>query len=398
MENNQNISWSLILRKITGETLTQEEERIFNSWLEADMRHRIYFEKALKSWQGTETEAPPLDLDKLIERFDRFAEQTNPKVRKIMPKRNKVLWQYMSYAATILLPACLIISILLYSNKDKQIAVQTPATQQIITPGESRARIILDNGSQVALSGKSDSLLYDENGVLIRQQNGTIAYTAKAETQEEKFNTLEVPRGGEYNIQLSDGTQIWVNSGSSLKYPVQFVGNERIVELEGEAYFEVAKDKARPFLVKTNRQTVKVYGTSFNIEAYPENNYQYTTLARGSVGVYHDNREYKLIPGQQAQVSTDNATVKVMAVNVESICAWHLGKLSMENEPLEKILTRLSRWYDVDFTYTDSSLKSLHFTGDLERYSDFSDILKLIQLTTSVDFIIEGRKVKVTSR
>lgn len=398
MENTQNISWSLILRKITGEPLTQEEEKTFYKWIEADKRHRVYFEKAQKSWLNAETEVPQLDLEKLIERFDRFAEQTQTKVHKPAPKRNKALWQYLSYAATILLPACLIVGILLYSNKDKQIAIQTTSTQQIITPGEKRARIILDNGSEVTLNGKSDSLLYDENGVLIRQQDGIIAYTAKAEAQEEKYNILEVPRGGEYNIRLSDGTQIWVNSGSSLKYPVQFTGNERIVELEGEAYFEVAKDKAKPFLVKTNRQTVRVYGTSFNIEAYPENNYQYTTLAEGSVGIYHANHEYKLIPGQQAQINDNNETVKVIEVNATSICSWHLGKLSIENEPLENILVKLSRWYDVDFTYADNSLKNLHFTGDLERYADFSDILKLIRMTTSVDFVIEGRRVKVTSK
>lgn len=398
MENNQNISWSLILRKITGETLTREEEKIFHKWLEADVRHRAYFEKALKNWQNTEAEVPSLDLEKLIERFDRFAAQTIPGTRKPKLKQNKVLRHYLSYAATILLPACLIVGVLLYSNKEETTIVQAPSVQQIITPGESRAHIILEDGNQVALSGKNDSLLYDENGVLIQQQNGTISYIAKVESQEEKFNTIIVPRGGEYNLRLSDGTRIWINSGSSVKYPVQFVGNERIVELNGEAYFEVAKDKVKPFLVKTNRQTVKVYGTSFNIEAYPENNFQYTTLAEGSVGVYHIDREYRLSPGQQAQVSTDNQTVKVMEVDVNSICSWCLGKLSMENEPLEKILTKLSRWYDVDFTYTENSLKNLHFTGDLERYADFSDILKLIQMTTSVNFIVEGRKVKVASK
>lgn len=399
MENNQNISWNLILRKITGEPLTQKEEKIFNKWIEAEERHRIYFEKAQKNWSDTGTEVPQLDLEKLIERFDRFAEQTKTDTHTpVVPKRNRVLWHYLSYAATILLPACLIVGILLYSNKEKQVAVQTVPIQEIITPVEKRAHIILDNGNEVALSGKSDSLLYDENGILIRQQNGSVSYTTKTELKEEKFNAIVVPRGGEYNLQLSDGTRVWINSGSSLKFPVQFINNERIVELTGEAYFEVAKDKSKPFFVKTNQQTIRVYGTSFNVEAYSENNYQYTTLTEGSVGIYHANHEYKLIPGQQAQVNSNNQTVKIMEVDAASICSWHLGRLSIENEPLENILVKISRWYDVDFTYTDNSLKDLHFTGDLERYANFSDILELIQMTTSVHFIIEGRKIKVTSR
>ena len=233
-------------------------------------------------------------------------------------------------------------------------------------------------------------------GMDVDAQSGILSYAARE--GEGRPNTLIVPRGGQYTLQLEDGTRIWVNADSRLRYPTRFSGPERIVELSGEAYFEVAKDAKRPFIVRTRGQSVKVYGTSFNVEAYSDEPQERTTLATGSVGVTCGGKEIRLIPGRQAVADVEAGTMFVRTVDPSVVCSWHTGVLAVENERLENILARLSRWYDVGFIYRNDELRNLHFTGDLERYADFNDILRLIRMTTSVDFIVNGRQVEVVSR
>lgn len=396
MKNTESISWSLLLKKIKGERLTEEEEMNFHRWI-SDPACKAYFERAVLNWQD-ETDVPPVDLPKFIRQFDHFVASSEVKTSHQMTYRAKFR-RYASYAAAILIPLIVFGGIYYYYNKGQHTVVSSTTISQVISPGKSSARIILDNGEELVLGGGADSLLCDEEGIHIRQQQGTVSYLASNQSStEEKINTIIIPRGGEHKLILSDGTQVWINSASSLKYPALFVKNERVVELEGEAYFEVAKDASHPFIVKTAGRQVKVYGTAFNIEAYPTERKQYVTLAEGSIGVFIGEKECRLVPGQQAQISTEDNKIEVVEVDASRFCSWHTGQLSLEHERLEDILAKLSRWYDVDFSYADNSLKELHFTGDLERYADFTDMLELIKLTTHVDFIIEGRCVKVISK
>lgn len=389
MKEEKYISWNLILRKMAGR-LSPEEEQEFQSWIAEDIRHREYFEKALKSWNEPEEEKQP-DLEKLIARFDQFASQTPPK-----PHPGFKLKSYLPYAAAFLLPVAVALAVFLLPGRNIPVPQVATLTEQIpITPGGNHASIILANGQQVLLDGNNDSLLQSQGGSTIIQKEGIISYQGGKKTQEEEFNSIVIPRGGEYCLELSDGTKVWLNSSSTLRYPVNFVGHQRIVELDGEAFFEVSPDKNKPFIVKTNQVDVKVYGTAFNVYAYSEEQVQHTTLQQGQVGIIRDGKEYKLKPGQQAKSQNNTSGISITKVNTALYCSWHTGKLLLENEKLEDILNRLSRWYNVDFSYTDNTLRNLHFSGDLERYADFSEILDLIKMTTSVEFVIQGRQVTV---
>lgn len=389
MTEEKYISWNLILRKIAGK-LSPEEEQEFQKWLAEDIRHQEYFEKTRKSWNEPEEEKLP-DLEKLIARFDHFASQTPQK-----PLRKFKLRPYIPYAAALLLPVAIALAVFLLPGRhtpEPQVAGLTEQTP--ITPGGNHAIIILANGQQVLLDGSNDSLLQNQSGLTIRQKDGTISYQGSNQTQEEEFNSIVIPRGGEYCLKLSDGTKVWLNSNSTLRYPVNFVSNQRIVELDGEAFFEVSANRNKPFIVKTNQLDIKVYGTAFNVYAYSKETSQHTTLQEGQVGVIKNGKEYKLKPGQQAKSENGSTGLSIAEVNTALYCSWHTGKLLLENEKLEDILNRLSRWYNVDFNYTDNALRNLHFSGDLERYADFSEILNLIKMTTSVEFIIQGRQVTV---
>lgn len=392
---NEYISWRLILRKIAGEELSDAEERQLGDWMEADVRHREYVENARRDWESPGEGNVP-DLPRLIERFDRFTAQAvpgKPECRKCGPERVKAI---LPYAAAILIPLCLT-AVMIWFTRDvpQQPVVAVKRVPESILPGSSQASIVLADGQRLVLDGKVDSLICQQDGLTIRQQAGTISYQAQEHVREERFNLIDIPRGGEYCLELSDGTRVWLNSSSTLRFPENFVREERVVELSGEAYFEVAKDDQKPFIVRTGQQDVRVYGTAFNVYAYPGEKIQHTTLKEGKVSVFRQGKEYFLQPGQQARIDTLSFNVTIEKVRPEQYCSWLTGNIPLENERLEDILLRLSRWYNVDFVFNDDRLKELHFSGDLERYADFSEILRLIQMTTSVEFVIRGRKIIV---
>ena len=381
------ITWQILLRNITGQPLTEEETCRLRDWLDESAEHRAYYERARRHWlRPDEEKAQSVDVEKFIRRFDRFAAQTTRK-----PRRYTYLYKY---AAILLIPLCLYLGATFFSEP-QQPDTQEPAVPSAIVPGSNYAQVILGDGSRVTLTQQADSARRLAEGMDIDTQAGLLSYKPHAGKEEQ--NTLVVPRGGQYTLRLADGTRIWVNAGSQLTYPTQFDGAERTVTLSGEAYFEVAKDADRPFIVRTHGPSILVYGTSFNVEAYPDETLERTTLASGSVGITVRGQETRLAPGQQA-VMSETGRVEVRAVDASIACSWHTGVLSVERESLENILTRLGRWYDVDFTFRDDALRRLHFTGDLERYADFNDILRLIRMTTSVDFVVSGRQVEVISR
>ena len=388
IKTEDNISWRILFKQIKGETLSQEEHKAFTQWIK-EPQHQAYFKKAVDTWYRRGT-IPHTAIDKRIKEFDEYTSRYNA------DRHHPSLYRWIGYAAAILLPLFFLYGLIYYTdNNTHQSMTATVADSSAIIPGQKCARIILDDGQVLTLGGTTDSLLCDAPNLQIQQHNGSVVYNAAPQAEgAEKFNTIVIPRGGEYQLILSDGTKVWLNAASSLRYPEQFTRSRRTVELEGEAYFEVAHNAKSPFIVKTGKQEVRVYGTAFNIEAYPSDTRQRITLAQGSIGLIQSGHEYKLIPGQQANVSAAG-TVEITKVDVSRFCNWHLGILSLDRERLEDILKKLELWYDVTFTYTDDSLKELHFSGDLERYANFGDILSLIKMTTHVDFQIEGRSVSV---
>lgn len=274
-------------------------------------------------------------------------------------------------------------------------------TTSDIAPGGNKAILTLSNGSKISLSEATKGKIADPNGASINNATtGQLVYNAAEATKGGlSYNTIETRNGGQYQLVLPDGTKVWINSASSLKYPIAFKGNERVVQLSGEAYFEVFKNKAKPFKVVTAAQQVTVLGTHFNINAYSNEPLTRTTLMEGSVKVDKINSDLSAIikPGQQAGVADGNgkSAIQIKSVNIDEAIAWKNGYFMFDNESLGSILRKVSRWYDVEIVNTDGMSSEKRFSGTFSRYSNVSQVLKKLELTGSVKFKIEGRKIIV---
>ena len=213
--------------------------------------------------------------------------------------------------------------------------------------------------------------------------------------REPEYYTMNVPYGAEYNLRLPDGTKIYLNAGSSLRYPDQFSGETREIFLTGEAYFEVAPDSLHPFIVHTAEVAVRVLGTSFNVNAYPERETVAATLVEGSVQVNYKAGQQVIRPGMQLVYDKQNGKAEVSAVDTEVYTSWKDGYYYFKREPLENIMEVLSRWYDLNVFYHNQDLKRMEFGGRLKRYDDISYLLKKMEETQDVEFIIKGNTITV---
>ena len=271
-----------------------------------------------------------------------------------------------------------------------------------IKPGRNQAVLTLADGRTVHLDSLVIGDRMDENGILIaKSDDGTLEYRmdrGDGFPGTDKYNTITTPRGGQYKVILPDHSVVWLNAASSLRFPIAFSDNMRIVELEGEGYFEVAHDSKKPFIVQSNNQQTLVKGTKFNIAAYPEDQITTTTLLEGSVLVQASSgssthpEEILLRPNDQV-VNRGNALTKTKVEATEAI-AWKGGKFAFNNTPLPEIMKQLERWYDVQVDYMDQ-VHDITFTGQISRFDDIHDLLRKISLTESVRFDIEERRIMV---
>ena len=269
-----------------------------------------------------------------------------------------------------------------------------PVASKVIPAGEKKARLILADGTEVEVS-KTGAHVLKEEGVNIKYENGEISYETERVSTEIVYNELEVPRGGECIITLDDGTKVWVNAATEIYYPVKFVGKERRVWLEGEAYFEVTKDAAKPFIVEVNGMEIKVYGTQFNVNTRRDDQMQ-TTLVEGSVSVKPKGlAEVRLKPNQQAVFNKLVGRVTVREVDVLSYVAWQRGNYYFENKSIGEILDELSLWYDIQVFFMNNEVSNERFSGYLPRYEEIDELLSLIEKTSHVRFEIKGRVIVV---
>lgn len=268
-------------------------------------------------------------------------------------------------------------------------------------PGKNAATLILGDGSVIALNEAGKGQLAEQAGVtIIKSENGAVTYKASPKAGTGMMNTLATARGQQFKVILPDGSQVWLNAASSLKYPTTFANSKsRKVTLKGEAYFEVSKDKAHPFVVETNLQEIEVLGTHFNISSYPEEPVVKTTLLEGLVKVIPAKGDHKaefLKPGYQAQVGTNGINIK--EVNTAAAVDWTQGKFIFEQESLFSILNKISRWYNIGITYQNESLKQVTFTGTLLRSDQVDKVLSKLELTDEVKFKIAEGKIIVSPK
>lgn len=257
--------------------------------------------------------------------------------------------------------------------------------------GCNKAILALDNGEIIDLTTRQGNITESVQNV-----DGEQLIYNNTQTNKIQYNTLTIPRGGEYQLVLSDGTCIWMNSESRLRYPVSFIGDTREVTLEGEAYFEVARDEKHPFRVHTSLGTIEVWGTSFNVSAYPDSQAS-TTLVSGKVIVSTNTSKETLTPGCQALLAVDG-NIKIQKVDTSLISSWRTGTYLFQDMPLRDIIAQLSRWYDVDIHFQSPELENIRFTGGILRNEELAFAVSIISEVSSVKFIRKGKEIWITRK
>jgi ferric-dicitrate binding protein FerR (iron transport regulator) len=270
-----------------------------------------------------------------------------------------------------------------------------PVAPPRLAPGRNQATLTLADGRTVLLDQAHRGVVAQQGASQVQKTaDGQLRYAPGTATSTALlYNTIATPRGGQYQLTLPDGSQVWLNAASSLRFPVAFGGAERRVELSGEAYFEVAKDARHPFKVAARGAEITVLGTHFNVQAYADEPALAATLLEGKVQLRQGAQQALLQPGQQAQPQPDG-TIRVRAVDVQHAVAWKNGYFVFNDEPIEAIMRRVARWYDVDVR-CQGPLANKDFNGKISRYKDAADVLRVLALTGAVHFTTEGRRITV---
>ncbi|WP_316791962.1 FecR family protein [Pedobacter frigoris] len=375
-----------IFQRIGAETANEQDEQSAKYWLH-------YFQKK---------DVPVLSEEELNEESDAIYRRLMLQYdNKTIVKR---IWPRAIAAAAAV--AAVVFGIWFYTSdhtgadRNAEIAIKND-----IRPGTNKATLTLADGKIIQLSAAKsgivigDDLKYDDNSIVSQSGNDGSLKTGddKINLAEGEVQTLmaSTPRGGTYAITLPDGTKAWLNAASKINFPSRFSGNTREVSLTGEAYFEVAKDKKHPFIVKTKGQEITVLGTHFNVNAYPEDGYTNTTLLEGLVHVVVGSgssaREVVLKPGQRA--ASKGTDIRVDDVDADEAVAWKEGYFTFNRETLESVMSQIARWYDVEIIYQDERIKSIPFSGSITRFGNISEILRKVELTEEVRFKVEGRKI-----
>lgn len=335
--------------------------------------------------------------------FDRWNRIETDKAKAILLNqfdKRKRLQIYRSLAVAASITVLVSLSFIFYLNQttphdDKFASLESSVSR------EFRASLTLSSGETVLLSQNTKDSLSDGGTTINYNTNTGVVYSKKAvnhhTTTQEVFNTLKVARGEEYQVVLADGTKVWMNSESELKFPIAFVGKERKVYMKGEAYFDVKPNKDKAFVVQTEHLETRVLGTEFNVSAYPEEDVN-VTLVEGSVEL--DSKEVlakiKLLPGENANFKRDASEFKISKVDVNKIKAWRDGCLYFEKDRLEDILTKLARWYDIEVFYQNSAVKDYMFRMRADKEAGFIEVLKLLEATGRVNIDINNKTVLVS--
>lgn len=380
----------LIARHLCGE-LDNEEKRFLKKWVDASFDNNKLFHKICSdnNWKHYVKQASYFDTNKAKKEI---------KVRILREKR-KIIWRKIYQSAAILLLPVLITLLAIYYVRDKEIRApaNTPVAVmpkiQSIMPGGQKARLQLSTGAVVDLEQLGDSDLEEYDGTKILIADNRLKYQEAIYRNNHilLYNTIVVPQGGEYSVRLSDGTLVYLNSMSSLKFPVQFPSSKRIVELEGEAFFKVQRNGI-PFIVKTSYSQIEVLGTSFNVCAYKGESTS-TTLVKGSIRISTEHESMILLPSQQAVIQPDNGDIVVSKVDAHFYSSWYEGKIYFRDVRLEDIMKNLSRWYNIQIDYGDKEVAELRFGCYVNRHKEITPFLNHLKKTGKVRIVQRGTKI-----
>lgn len=370
-----------LIEKYKAGACTPEEMQLIDKWLltihegeSSDLNDADFEQIQMKVWQHVKPEGIPA-----------------------------IRLQWWSWDRKIAVAACVlfVFGLAIYFLNIKPNNVETVHYTGTIKPGGNKAYLITSDGRRLSLTDAGTGEIAKEDGVcILKDKDGQLVYKVETAASESKAlnkihnNTLETPRGGQYQVELPDGTKVWLNAASTLKFPSAFPrsAKERVVEMVGEAYFEVSKDKTRPFIVKSNGQEVKVLGTHFNIYSYPQEPTIKTTLLEGLVQVKKGGHQVTLKPGQQSLVT--GITIEIQPADTELAMAWKNNKIMFEQENIRGVMAKIARWYDIDVVYEGEMPEDI-FGGSVDKSDDITAVLKSLELTGKVHFKIQGRRIFV---
>lgn len=388
MKNNERVS--LLYQKYLNDQLNAEE---LLEWMDIVQDH--VYDAVVKDLleDSFQQISPVAEAQDWQPAFKRFQKQVGLSDLPSVPLERSISWldglmPYWRTAAAVLLIGLLSYGYMRWQQHelgDGQELVLEPAMD--VDPGSNQAVLRLADGQLIQLDEQGELIV--KKGLL---EDGLGNKLAAANQQTDTWRTIEIPKKGQYKLQLADGTQVWLNAASSLRFPVEFTGEDRTVYLEGEAFFVVSENKKHPFVVKSASHEVKVLGTSFNLSAYP-NEVTATSLLTGLVEVRTPYKAMTLNPGMQSMATKDQLDRR--QVDVDAISAWKDNRFVFTKESLSSIIRKLERWYDVEFIIQDGSEHLLRktFSGSMTRFAKLSETLELFSITESLDCTIKGNKV-----
>ncbi|SHN30656.1 FecR family protein [Chitinophaga sp. CF418] len=382
-----------------GQAVTEEETAEFRQWFlreasEEELQELASAHEAVLM----EVQEPTYDNKEIVSNiYSRLTayylaevstmEESNKQEAIIRKIRKRNYW--WAAAASLLIAGGAAIWIL-RSEQPKRAAI---VQRNVLEPGSNKAILTLANGQEIILDNLANGNIAVQGGVTItKADSGAIAYIGTGDNVQ--YHTLSTPRGGQFQLTLPDGSKVWLNSASSIRYPTAFIGAERKVEMTGEGYFEVAPDAAKPFTVKAGRLDVHVLGTGFNIMAYADENAIRTTLVSGSVKVEAGDATAMLTPGVQASLATEGQTFKTTRPDLAEVLAWKNGQFRFNRTGIKNIMRQVARWYDVDIRY-EGNVDNIEFQGILSRKVTAKALLETLEATGEVHFRIEGDHISV---
>lgn len=361
---------------------SEAETEELNSWFDARNFGTEDFEDWIQEEGGTREVSATL--------FKDFEE-------RIKPKKRTIRFNLLSAAAVFLLIS--IGSVLLL--RDKFDLDKKEITKKIceIKPGINKAVLTLSDGSEVLLDSNGNGAVAVQNGVTIHQTGtANVSYDINqkgAKNGKTQYNTMTTPRGGRYNLTLADGTEVMLDAASSITYPVEFRGNQRSVKVKGQVYFKVVHNSKKPFFVSAKGQTIEDLGTTFNINAYEDNNDVRVALIEGDVNVRNIAQSVNLNPGQQAVVKQGSSAIVVKTANLDEVTAWTTGWFKFHNKTIREVMKEASRWYDVEIEF-ENNTDEKKIGGTISRYKNITELLDNLKIAGNINYKIIGRRVILT--
>lgn len=375
----------IIVKSVLG-TLTEEENFVLEEWFQENDRNRVLYQKLSSTVELKHKykQYENIDVAGAFRRNQRRLYQNVP---------NRVLKRILPYAAVVLLLFGGVFCFLM--NRSGEVREEVPVA---LSAGGKYAELILANGQKVDLHEGMEMKLRERSSNI--QVKGNVVYYEenKDSVTLGEYNMIRTPLGGEYSLTLADGTKVWLNAMSELRYPVAFGEGVREVELKGEAYFEVEKNEGKPFIVKTDEFNVRVLGTSFNISAYLDSPLAHTTLCSGHVRINdrtNPGKEVDILPGEQLLFHRNNREMSVREVDTDVFVSWREGFFQFDNNTVEEVFTILQRWYNIQVFYANVEVRQELFTGKLPRFDNLQIIIDLIERVSDLKIEVRGKMIYI---